>query len=293
MSLGVSAAGWAAIGAVGATAVSAYGSNKAASTQAEAAANSQAEAAREYDQSRADTLAQLAQTREDQAPYRTAGKSALEQIMSGIAEGGQFAQKFDGSTLTADPGYKFRLDQGTTGINRAAAASGAAYSGATLKALARFNSGLASDEFSNGYQRFTNDQDRRFNRLASLAGVGQTATNQTQSAGSTATGQLNTLGANFTSNTNANLGAMGEARASGYVANANAMNSGIKGLYNAYNSGEPFMSYNPAALRMNDSTGGGGASLASLAGAGSSAGNYNFTPSTLPIDPSVTAIPTF
>jgi hypothetical protein len=33
------------------------------------------------------------------------------------------------------------------------------------------------------------------------------------------------------------LGNAGEARASGYVANANAINSGIKGLYNAYQAG--------------------------------------------------------
>ena len=237
MSLGITAAGWAAIGAVGGMAVSAYGSNKAAKAQEDAANKAQATGDRQFDISRQDTLAQLAQTRADQAPYREAGTSALAQIMAGVGAGGQFTQKFDGTTLASDPGYQFRLQQGEAGINRSAAAAGMTGSGAVLKALARFNSGLASDEYGAAYGRFTGDQTTRFNRLASLAGIGQTATNATQTAGTTANGQLNTLGANYAANTIGNLSNMGESRASGYVANANAINSGIKGLYNAYQTG--------------------------------------------------------
>lgn len=237
MSLGVSAAGWAAIGAIGVTGASIYGSNKASSTQEQAAQQGQAEAAREFDLSRSDTLAQLAKAQTNQQPYLDAGKGALAQIMAGLSTGGQFAQKFDNSTFQQDPGYQFQQQQGEAAINRAAAASGAGYSGATLKALARFNTGLASQDYNNAYQRFTNDKTTGFNRLASVAGLGQTATNQTNNTGTTATGQLATLGANF-SNTNATLlGNMGEARASGYVANSNALGSGIKSLYNAYQAG--------------------------------------------------------
>lgn len=218
MSLGITAAGWAAIGAVGTTAVAAYGANKAGDAQADAARAAQSSSDRQFDISRQDTLDLLKQQREDQAPFREAGKSALQQIMAGLNN--------PTASLASDGGYQFRQQQGEAAINRAAAATGAGYSGATLKALARFNSGLASDEYG-----------ARFNRLASLAGIGQTATNATQSAGTSANGQLNTLGTNYSNATTANLGALGEARASGYVASANALGSGIKGLYNAYQMG--------------------------------------------------------
>lgn len=237
MSLGITAAGWAAIGAVGVTGASIYGSNKAANAQEDAARGAQSTSDRQFDISRQDTLAQLAQTRADQAPYREAGTSALAKIMAGVGSGGEFAQKFDANGLTADPGYQFRLGQGISNIDRSAAASGMTGSGAVLKALARFNSGLASDEYGAAYARDSNDKTTKFNRLASLAGIGQTATNATQTAGTQANGQLNTLGANYTANTTANLGAIGESRASGYVANSNAIGSGIKNLYNAYQAG--------------------------------------------------------
>jgi hypothetical protein len=236
MSLGITAAGWAAIGAVGTTAVAAYGSSKASGAQADAARDAQASSDRQFDISRQDTLDRYAEQRADQAPYREAGRSALADIMAGI-NGGQFAQKFDANGLAKDPGYQFRLEQGIGNIDRSAAASGMSGSGAVLKALARFNSGLASDEYGAAYNRFTGEQATKFNRLASLAGIGQTATNATQTAGTAATGQLNTLGTNYTANTIGNLSNLGEARASGYVANANAIGSGIKGLYNAYQMG--------------------------------------------------------
>jgi hypothetical protein len=233
MSLGITAAGWAAIGAVGVTGASIYGSNKAANAQEQAAQGAQATSDRQFDISRSDTLAQLAQTREDQAPYREAGKSALAQIMAGVGTGGQFSGTFDANSLAKDPGYAFRLQEGEAGINRGAAASGMSGSGAVLKALARFNSGQASQEYGAAFDR----NSTTFNRLASLAGIGQTATNATQTAGTAANGQLNTLGTNYTGNTINNLGAMGEARASGYVATSNALGSGIKNLYNAYQAG--------------------------------------------------------
>lgn len=237
MSLGLSAAAWVAIGT---TAVSAYSSNKAANAQEDAANRAQQTGDRQFDISRQDTLDQLAQTRADQAPYREAGTSSLAKLMAGTAADGEFSQKFDPSALPSDPGYQFRLQQGEQALNRAAAAGGAGYSGAALKALARFNQGTASDEYGAAYGRFTGEQTTKFNRLASLAGIGQTATNQTQAAGTAANAQLNTLGANYTANTMTNLGNAGEARASGYVATGNAINGGIKNLYGMYSGGTLF-----------------------------------------------------
>src|SRR5690606_23825122 len=82
-----------------------------------------------------------------------------------------------------DPGFQFRQQMGEQAINRAAAAAGRYDSGRALKDLTEFNSGLASQEYQNAYNRWTGDQSNRYNRLAGLAGVGQTANQANQQAG--------------------------------------------------------------------------------------------------------------
>ena len=93
-----------------------------------------------------------------------------------------------------DPGYQFRLSEGENGINRAATASGSRYSGATLKALSRFNSNQASQEYGNAYNRYQTDQGNQFNRLSSLAGTGQTSVAQAGQAGQNAYGNIASAG---------------------------------------------------------------------------------------------------
>jgi hypothetical protein len=70
----------------------------------------------------------------------------------------------DYSAFLNSPDYAFARDEGTRGIERSAAARGGIASGNTLASLARFNSGLATQNYGN----YTN-------RLAALANVGQTS----------------------------------------------------------------------------------------------------------------------
>lgn len=112
-------------------------------------------------------------------------------------------------------------------INRAAGAAGSRYSGATLKALQRFNSDLSSQEYGNAYNRFQNNVSSRYNRLASLAGIGQTATNQTQQAGTNSANAISGIGQNAMNNINNSMQNAATARASGYVGAGNAINSGL------------------------------------------------------------------
>ena len=117
---------------------------------------------------------------------------------------------FDG--FQTSPGYQFRTNEAMKAIERSAAARGGLRSGATMDALQRRVQGVASDE----YENFAN-------RLASLAGVGQSAT-----AGSAQSGQAY---ANQQSQTNM---AAGNARASAYANTGNAINQGIGNLAGAY-----------------------------------------------------------
>lgn len=192
----------------GATLASAYMSSEAAQNGADTMA----------DASRASSAAQLEmynQTRADQAPWRAAGSQALGQIQNDPS----FQHSFNMSDFQKDPGYDFRMQQGQQAIERSAAARGGLNSGATMKALDRYSQGAASDEYQNAYNRYSSDQTNRFNRLSSIAGLGQTANANTGAAG-TATAAA--IGQN-------NMGAANAQAAAGMAtsnAYGNALNTG-------------------------------------------------------------------
>ncbi len=88
--------------------------------------------------------------------------------------------------IMSDPGYQFGLQQGQLGLDRKAAAMGGRVSGAALKAASRFNTDYASTGYGAAYQR---GQDR-LNRLAAIAGIGQTATSGSAAAGQSASSNI-------------------------------------------------------------------------------------------------------
>lgn len=149
--------------------------------------------------------------RKDLEPWRDVGGDAIKQLGR---ENQELSRAFTMADFQKDPGYQFRLDEGMKGIQGSAAASGSLFSGNTLKSLNRYGQDYASNEYSKVYDRFNNDQAKRFNNLASLAGIGQTSANQTANAAG-AYGQQ--VGQNLTN--------MGNAQASAYVGNANRMSN--------------------------------------------------------------------
>ena len=179
-------------------------------------------------------------------------------------------RNFGASDFQADPGYAFRLSEGMKALDRTAASRGGLLSGSTLKGAQRFGSDLASQEYGNAYNRFqanratqSQEYQNAFNRyqaeraaqeqgygnafnrfqtertntlapLQSLAGVGQSATQQAQQASQNyATGGTNTL-ANYGNAQASNIIGAGNARASGYVGGANALSSGVGQGLNFY-----------------------------------------------------------
>lgn len=178
----------------------AQAADSAASTQANAARGAMGEQRRQYDQ-----------TRKDQEPWRQAGEKAL----TGMQDQG-FQKDFSMADYEADPGYAFRMAEGQKALERSASARGNLMGSGTMKSLARYSQGVASDEYGKAYDRFNNNNNMRFNRLASLAGTGQTAVNQTAAAGQNM------------ANNNADLQTqIGNAQAAGQVGSANAITSGI------------------------------------------------------------------
>lgn len=131
----------------------------------------------------------------------------------------ELTRSFGMSDFQQDPGYQFRMDQGQKAIERSAAARGGLQSGGTLKAIADYGQNFASNEYGNAYNRFNNDRTQRYNRLSSLAGMGQTADTQVGQAGQN---YVNSVGNISMSNANAQ-GAAG-------MAQANAWGQGLSGI---------------------------------------------------------------
>lgn len=188
------------------------GSRNAASAQANAADRASDQQRYMFDQNA-----------EMQRPWREAGQNALAQITPGIQQGGRFMSDFSMDDFQGDPGYGFRLSEGLKAIDRQAAARGGLISGGALKAAGRFGQDMASQEYGNAFNRFQQQRGDQFNRLAGVAGVGQTAVNQLGAFGQSTAGQIgqNMIGA-------------GNARASGYMGSANAIAGGIGQMGNMY-----------------------------------------------------------
>lgn len=212
----------AAVASVAAAAIGADSARSAANTQADAAANA-AKAQKEAAGKATDTQLQMFEEgRADTAPWREAGARALTTLEEKVNAGpGEF---------TTSPGYQFRLEEGENAINRSAAARGGVLSGATLKALNRFNQDYASNE----YQNFLANYYQSLTPYQSLADKGMTAT----MAGAQ---QGNQVGANIGQNqiyagnalAQGYIGA-GNAQAGGAINNANVWNGAINSGINNY-----------------------------------------------------------
>lgn len=226
--------------AIGGAAVLGAGASIIAGNQASNATRSAAQQSADVQRYMYDT------TRSDYAPYRDVGQGALYKLadMYGVsrptgtapttgtatAPGGLWSNYFGntatgttGGTATqprtagyegfqASPGYQFRMDEALKSIERSAASRGMRLSGATADALQRRAQGVASSEYEN-----------YANRLASLAGVGQTSTAGTAAAG-----------AQYAQGASQAYTQAGQARASAYQNTGNAINNGVTNLASAY-----------------------------------------------------------
>lgn len=114
------------------------------------------------------------------------------------------------------PGYDFRLNEGLNSIEKGAAARTGLLSGNTLKSLQDYAQNYASNEFQDAFNRFQVDRGNRFNQFSTVAGLGQTATQQ-----------ANALGSSYGNAFGNNALTAGSAQAGGILGTAGAINQGI------------------------------------------------------------------
>jgi hypothetical protein len=168
-----------AAGAIGGALISSRSARSAANQQSDATEAAIAlqreqigEQKRQYDTTRADFT-----------PWRETGVRALGQLETDINRMPTPAE------VMSDPGYQFGMDQGQQALDRKIAAMGGRVSGAALKATSRFNQGYAGNAYGAAYQR----RQDRLNRLAALAGIGQTATGASAAAGQASQNAISNL----------------------------------------------------------------------------------------------------
>lgn len=188
--------------------------------QADAAKKAAGMQAAAADRAMAQELAMYEQGREDLAPYRELGYTALGDIESRIPF---FTSQFGDEQLAQylDPSMAFRQRLGTQATERMANVGGGALSGNTLRALNEFGQNLASTEYANAFNRFQTERGNIYNTLANIAGMGQQAVNTGVGAGQTFAAQQTGL-----------LTGQAAAQAAGQVGAANAYSGALGNMGN-------------------------------------------------------------
>jgi hypothetical protein len=218
------------------------GSSNAADAQREAAAQSAAAQREAADKSIAAQRERFDIGRADLAPYREGGVTAQNQLFQLLGLGGdttapeygKYTKDFGMSDFTTDPGYQFRLEQGMKALNASAAAKGMGMSGANIKGAIGYGTDMGNQYYQ---QAFNNYQTNRANRLSPLMDF--TRLGQASAAGSAA--QAGALGQNL-GQTYTGLGqglgqaavASGNAQASGYLNQANAVTNALNQGMSSY-----------------------------------------------------------
>ena len=176
------------------------------------------------------------------APQRAAGYSALNQIGAllpgqytqydaegnpiGTATGtGYLTRQFTNEDLNAAlaPNYAFQLGQGQQALQNQLNVGGGLVGGNTLKAIQDYSQNFAGNAYQQAFANYQTQRGNIYNTLASIAGIGQSAQNAS-----------NTLATNYGTNAANLITGAGAAQAAGTVGAANAYSQGLGGAANQY-----------------------------------------------------------
>jgi len=229
-------------GAIAAAEMMAGATTEAARINAEAAMYAANQNLKASEEALAMRKAEWEKMQADMAPYLKSGGEGLNQLSYGLGlqgynnnstdsslKSGYLQKPFSEEDFKVDPGYNFRLTEGIKALDRSASARGNLLSGSALKGIETFGQGLASQEYQNAYNRYTNDQNTQYNHLQNLAAMGQNTAVQLGTAGlNYANAQGNTL--TSTAQANGQIG-INSANTQGNLLTSNAAYSGQQSAY--------------------------------------------------------------
>jgi len=164
--------------------IQAQGYRDAAKIQAESEAEARALQEKQYNQSmdylnaqNKDFLAQRENVQSIYNPYVQSGQAANTELGNIVSDPNSWLNKqYTGEDLQNDPGYKFRLNQGTQALNNSAAAKNGLLSGTQSKALNEYNQNYASNEFGAANARYQQGIGNRYNALIAQLNTGLSGT---------------------------------------------------------------------------------------------------------------------
>lgn len=131
-------------------------------------------------------------------PYSQAGQSALARLQAGLADGGEFSQRFSGGVgdFLNDAGLQFRIQQGTRALENSATARGM-LGGNTARAITDYAQGAASEEYGKAFDRnlasFNTNRRAALDPLQAMIGAGMDA-DRSRLGGATNSAQLGLQG---------------------------------------------------------------------------------------------------
>lgn len=141
------------------------------------------------------------------------------------------------------PGEQAQLQLGEQALQQSAAAQGNLLTGGTAQGINAYAQNLASTNYQNtynnayntyasGYNQYENQQTNTYNRLASLAGQGQTTANNLGTLGQSAASNIGNISLTGGAQQAQQLNNAGAANASGIVGSANAWGGALSGTAN-------------------------------------------------------------
>jgi len=177
-------------------------------------------------------------------PQFEAGTNALRQM-----QGGAFAQpeafSYDPSKYTQSAANKFLTDAGNRNVQGLLASQGRMFSGGALKAISDYNRNAASVGEKEDYQRALDAYNSRvaqsntgYNRLAAMAGLGQTAGTQIGAAGQ-----------NYATNVGNLTNQAGQAIGAGQIGAGNTYNNAIQAALQGYQNNQMMDLFRNPAIR--------------------------------------------
>jgi len=162
-----------------------------ASMQADAASSASERQFQATQQAQNQQLEMFKTLNEQQAPYREAGYGALTNIQSMLPE---FNKPFTKEDLYSNlaPNYEFMKQQGLGATGQNINVGGGGSNVDLAKTI--FAENYAGNAYQNAFNNYQTQQSNIFNRLASIAGLGQAAQGQSQQLGQNVASNVGQLG---------------------------------------------------------------------------------------------------
>jgi hypothetical protein len=188
------------------------------------------------------TVGQQAGDFQPQQLFAGAGGGPQDFTGTGIQQG-EFSRRSTGADVEQylNPYRDFVMNEGIKALGQSKSAQTMFQSGGAIKGAAKYLENLSNQRWDDAFSRMRNEQDARFNRMASIAGIGQTATTQ-----------LNQAAGDYGFNAGNLITGAGNARASGYAAGGSIWGNTVGNIANTAAQGASLLLGGPSKMTVEE-----------------------------------------